>query len=112
MNHLTCTAPSTGHVHWAVRPGEPLHVADVDHARGLAQVRGEDGRTHIAVAQNLVVCSPAAASAPADDRAEVSEAEALEEMLADLQAEADPETFELRAELASRLAHIASPAAA
>ncbi|WP_433379178.1 hypothetical protein [Streptosporangium sp. CA-115845] len=101
---VICSAPGLDHVHWAGRPGERFILEEVCVASDIGHIRSDGGTSRLSRLSDLLLCGPETA----DPLGAVSEQEALEEMLADLEEEADPDTMPLREELGSRLAHIAA----
>ncbi|MEZ0076344.1 hypothetical protein [Planotetraspora sp. GP83] len=102
----TCAAPSTGHVHWAGQHGQTFTVTDIYWDSRQARIKSDHG-TFFALLAHLIVCGEPCPPAPPV----LSEAQALREMLADMEEGCDPHTAPLREELASRLAFITRRAA-
>ncbi|MEV0755259.1 hypothetical protein [Streptosporangium sp. NPDC050280] len=101
---VICSAPGLDHVHWVGRPGERFILEDACVASDFGYIRSDTGTDRLSRLSDLHLCGPETG----DPLGAVSEQEALEEMLADLEEEADPDTMPLREELGSRLAHIAA----
>jgi hypothetical protein len=103
---IACDAPGVGHVHWTLQPEDRYRVVSVEEVCRIACITDEAGYTTWTLAKDLVVCGTAGGPDP------LPEEQALAEMLADLENDADPATADLREELASRLAHIGGGRAA
>ncbi|MFI9591118.1 hypothetical protein [Nonomuraea sp. NPDC052265] len=105
---ITCSTPGIDHVHSPHHPTERFTVTYVSPRTLVGRIESSE-RVELAMLATLILCDPQ--SGPAEPVDVITEAEALEEMRADLEEGCDPETAPLREELASRLAHIANLAA-